>query len=275
MALCVPTGAIWPDPSVLPGTEPVDHSSEEHAAWVILTQQVEIATGLAWTTLQVLTAYQIAICPITIRPCRKPCAFGNYFIPGWQGAWTGSFWPYVIDGQWFNMTCGHWGECGCTHIQQIALQGPVGAIASVTIDGVDLPDDAYRVDNNNLLVRQDGEAWPLCQDMNLPLDEVGTWSITYYHGATADILVNYAAGILANEYLQAIQGAECRLPSGTVSVARQGVQFDVEKDMFENGLTGIGEVDAVTARYNPFRQKLPTAFFNPDAQKQRQTTWGS
>lgn len=276
MAVCHPDNAIWPDPTVLP-PEPVDPDdlTDEEA---LAAQEVELALARAWTTLQVLTAGALAICPVTVRPCRQDCLTPNALY--WRAPVTGSvptsspFWPSVTDGVWTNIWCGHRGDCGCSTIRQIRLPGPVGEIVEVMIDGEVVDAEAYRVDNNAHLVRQDGDEWPVCQDFNLPADEVGTWSVTYYRGAAADITVRAAAGILADEWLKAAQNQECRLPSGTTGVVRQGVQFEIEKDMFENGLTGIPEVDQVTARFNPYRRKSPAVFFNPDAKVARQTTFG-
>jgi hypothetical protein len=50
--------------------------------------------------------------------------------------------------------------------------------------------------------------------------------------------------------------------------------MELEKDMFEYGLTGIAEVDQVTARFNPYRQKMPARIFSLDRRPGRQTTWG-
>lgn len=276
MAVCHPDNAIWPDPSVLP-PEPVDPDNLTDEE-LLADQQVEIALGLAWSTLQVLSAYQIAICPITIRPCRRSCAPMPYLTaPVWgYGSYPyAPFFPYTLNGQWYNMTCGlHQDACSCTYVRQTPLLGPVGDIVAVIIGGLELDPEDYRIDNGNLLVRQDGEGWPLCQDFNKPLGEEDTWSVTYFHGATADITVRYAAGILADEYLKGILGSDCRLPSGTVNIIRQNLTIEVEKDMFELGLTGIPEVDAVTARFNPFRRKAGAAFYNPDKPVQRETTWG-
>jgi hypothetical protein len=271
MALCVPADVIWPDPSVI--VPPEDATTEEIA---LLALQVEIALGYAWTTLQVLTAYQIAICPITLRPCGPRCDHGSYYIAPVAGPAGAPFWPYLIDGQMVNILCRCGNDpCGCGSVEDIVLPGPVGAVVEVVIDGEALDPSAYRVDNGNRLVRQDGQGWPFCQDFTKPLGEEGTFSVTYYHGSTADQLVQYAAGILASEYLKGIQGDDdCRLPSGTTQLIRQGVTMEIEKDMFEQGLTGIVEVDAVTARFNPFRQKMPSRVFSLDRPPGRQTTWG-
>lgn len=272
MTLCYPPTAIWPDPSVLP-PDPVDPDNptpEEQLA----EQQIEVALGLAWTTLQVLTAYQLAICPISVRPCRKQCAFGTYFIaPVFGGPMTAPFWPSVSNGVWTNIWCGHSGECGCTRIREVKLIGPVGGIESVMIDGEVIDPSAYRVDDGHKLVRQDGQEWPVCQDMNAPAGEDNTFVITYYHGAVDDITVRWAAGILADEYLKAVLGDDdCRLPAGTTNVVRQGVSFELQTDLFENGITGIREVDAVIRRFNPYIQRMPSSIYSLDRKGPRVTT---
>lgn len=272
---CYPDNAIYPDPSIIPVAPAEDATEQEVAAYELALMQFEIATLRAWTTLQVLSAYQIAICPVTVRPCAERCSGGSYFIAPVDGPWGAPFWPLFIGGGAVNILlgCSCSGDCSCSWTRDVRLPGPVGAIARVELDGVTLDPSAYRVDNGNRLVREDGEGWPFCQNMNLPLGEVGTFGVTYWHGATSDVLVRYAAGVLATEYLAAMMGGECRLPSGVTQVIRQGVTFEVEKDMFESGLTGIDEVDSVTARYNPFRVKLPAQVYSLDDLPPRRTTY--
>lgn len=272
---CYPDTIIWPDESVLPDDLPDDADELEQVAHARELLDIEIATARAWSTLQVLSAYQISICPVTVRPCKASCRDGSYFTaPLAAGPGHSPFFPRVRNGVWTNVWCGHTDDCSCTGVRKIALTAPVGGIASVVIDGEPLPTDAYRIDNGVELVRQDGDDWPTCQDMNLPAGSVGTFEVTYYHGATADLLVRYAAGTLATEYLQAQKGLECRLPSGTVSVVRQGVTIEMQADLFENGMTGILEVDSVIARYNPYHAKMPAAMFSLDRLPPRQTVGG-
>lgn len=273
MAICIPDGIIWPDPSVLPPdpADPDDPTSEE----VFAQLQVEIAVELAWTTMQTLSGYAISLCPVTVRPCKKSCTPASYYIaPVMQaGRPYAPFYPQVTDGVWTNVWCGHYGDCSCTEVREVVLPGTVGEVVSVVIDGIEVDPDAYRVDRGNRLVRQDGEGWPKCQDMNLPLGEEGTFSVTYYQGAVSDRLVQFAAGILANEWYQGILGNECRLPAGTVALARQGINIEISDDLFGEGLSGIPEVNAVIMRYNPYRMKMPPVVYNIDAKPARQTTW--
>lgn len=257
--LCIPTTAIWPDPSVL--VPPDDLDSDGLAAF---DQRIEIVTARAWMLFQALTAYQLQLCPVTVRPCRGWGRGGSYFIAPVTGPAGSPFWPFFINGGAINILCGHDYECGCAWVHGIYLPGPVGAIDNVTIDGVVLDPSAYRLDNGNQLVRQDGEGWPYWQDFNLPLPEVGTFSVTYFNGASPDILVNAAVGILAQEYLDLAASGHCRLPAGLTQISRQGITMEVNADILSDGLTGIREVDDVTALFNPNRNKMPSAIYSLD-----------
>src|SRR5581483_9952686 len=103
---------------------------------------------------------------------------------GWQGVWPGAF---LSAGRWG--TCGCRDQCGCTRLHQIELGAhPIVDVSRVTVDGVDLvPDEQYRVDDWHWLVRMndpDGTnpGWPVCQDLNLPATEVGTWEVEFSWG---------------------------------------------------------------------------------------------
>jgi len=267
-AICFPDNAIWPNPSVI--VAPEDATEEEQ---LLLEQQVTIALTYAWTSLQLLSAYQIAICPVTVRPCKPACAGGSYFVAPVTGPAGSPFWPTVRNGQWLNIWCGHQSSCECVAVEELVLPGPVGAIVEVRIDGTALDPSAYRVDNGNHLVRHDGGKWPACQDFNLPAGEDGTFTVTYYHGSTADILVRYAAGVLATEWLAALQNRDCRLPAGTTAIVRQGITIEVNTGLFVDGKTGIPEVDTVLDRYNPYALRTPPGVYSRDRLPARGTTW--
>jgi len=155
-AICYPDSTDW---SCVPQTT-VDELDPE---------MKERAEALAWSTLAGLTGHFFSTCPITVRPCRKTCA------PGWR-SWApvpaysgGSFQPHIDPaGYWVNSCMCASDPCSCGPIHEIVLPGPVGSIVEVLIDGAVLHPSAYRVDNGNRLVRQDGADWPACQDMNKP-----------------------------------------------------------------------------------------------------------
>lgn len=262
MSACVPDNAIWPDPSILDNPE-------------ITADQIERALAYGWGMIQTLSGYSISICPITVRPPAGRGGGRSYTIAPVNWIHDAPFHPIQTNtGDLVNVLCCGDNECGCDWVRGVHLPGPVGPIVSVVIGGVEIPPSAYRVDDNHMLVRQDGEAWPYSQDQNLPAGDPGTFLVTYYRGAVADGLVRYAAGTLASEYLKAVTGdTDCRLPSGTTNIIRQGLTIEIEKDIFENGLTGIPEVDTVTGTYNPYRLKTPPAVFSIDTMPARQTTF--
>jgi hypothetical protein len=55
-------------------------------------------------------------------------------------------------------------------------------VTEVQVDGVVLPDGAYRVDAPGRLVRTDGGCWPDCQDMGAPAGADNTFFVTYRYG---------------------------------------------------------------------------------------------
>lgn len=214
----------------------------------------ERASELAWASLRHLTGQRVGNCPVMARPCGS----GYSTRPGMVMS------PYVSGGSWFNVVCGHTGGCGCTEIAQIAFPGPIARIDSVHLDGALLDPDAYRVDNGHLLVRQDGEGWPLCQDMNVPWDGPGAFAITYVPGIEPGPAGLWAAGLLTVEFARACAGGKCRLPNSVTSLARQGVSMTFSEGMFAGGNTGIREVDAYVLSVNPNHLKQPSRVWSPD-----------
>lgn len=231
--------------------------------------------ALAWSTLARLTGYRLSLCPVTIRPCAERCLPGLYapiptsdFAP--QG---GVFSPYMMNGSWYNgCGCGSSRSCSCTTIQEVRLPMPGEGPVTVQIDGATLDPSVYRIDNRLWLVRQDGGTWPLCQDMNLPVGAVGTFSVTYHPGIGPDSMLSYAAGVLAVEFFRACQSdGKCRLPSSVRRVVRQGVMFELAGGFLEDG-TGIREVDAIIDNYNPNRLRTPSRVVSIDSLRGRVTT---
>lgn len=250
MTICHPTTAIWTPPD---GAD---------------AATVELATALAWTQLQALMGYSLAICPIDVRPCRRSCTQPVYKVSPANG-----FEPHLSGGAWVNCSCDG-DDCSCGGAASVILPGPVGRIDSVTIDGVALPDTAYRVDNGALLVRQDGDSWPTCQDMSLPADSAGTWTVRYFRGDAPTELDDWAAGILAAEFYKGMTGdRKCRLPAATTQVVRNGVTLDLRNNLFLDGTTGLREVDQLISIRNPHQLKQPTVVGSPDARRGRIPTW--
>jgi hypothetical protein len=238
----------------------------------------ELAEAFAWRALDILTAGAIATCPISLRPARTH-RYGRYYLSPADGA-TGLFHPYIgVDGLWRNDFASDWDWDDCWNWEsresRIVLPGPVSRIVSVEIDGVAMNPIDYRVDNSAILVRMDGKAWPLNQDMRASAGEKNTFVVTYFKGSAPDNMVDYAAGVLAKEFLLSVQqDKKCRLPSRVTAVTRQGVSYTLDLTMFENGATGITEVDMIVSTYNPYKLKTASKVYSVDDARHRVTTSG-
>lgn len=233
----------------------------------------ERSEALAWSMLQSLMGYRLSICPVVIRPCAARCDPRSYYIAPveWE---SGGFWPYLSGGSWYNACgCADSASCSCSSLSEVLLP-EVGRIDAIMVDGVLLDPTMYRVDNGRSLVRMDGEAWPLCQDMTTDGAE-NTFVISYYPGIAPNDLTRYAAGLLAAEFYRACDGGECRLPTGVTNVARAGVTYTMEGVTFPGGMSGIPEVDAVIRIYNPNGLKGPSRVMSPDRLRGRTQTWRS
>lgn len=231
---------------------------------------------MAWDTLKLLTGGRIVNCPVEMRPClQPPCdVCHGYWEPTWMdGPWGGSgpmqgIFPRIVNGCWVNSVCGQ-GGCSCPPLCEILFPGEVAKVCRVTIDGVDLQVDQWRVDDNHRLVRTDGECWPSCQDMSLPPDHPNTMMITYMPGILPNTAGLYAAGTLACEYAKLCSGGKCRLPSGVTNLVRQGVSMQMNEAQFPGGLTGIPEVDSFVMSVNPYHRFFPPKVWSPDMQSQK------
>ncbi|RPJ77442.1 MAG: hypothetical protein EHM24_00070 [Acidobacteria bacterium] len=223
----------------------------------------ERATDLAWDTMKVLTGGRVGSCPVVMRPCLTgPC---DCCIGWWGQGWMN---PVLIAGEWVNCACGR-PECSCERLCEIAFPGPVAVINEITVSGAVLAPHSYRVDNGSILVREDGECWPSCQNMGAPPGDPGTVVITYTPGIVPNGSGLWAAGVLACEFAKACSGGKCRLPAAVTSIARQGVNFQMQSAMFVDGMTGIREVDAYTMSVNPYHHLTPPMVWSPDMPSQR------
>jgi hypothetical protein len=126
---------------------------------------------------------------------------------------------------------------------------PVRSVQAVRVNGVTLAPSEYIVTGNTL--RRLDVCFPTEDDCEAPPVEVDyTWGVSY------GSLGLRAVGALACEMLAAVDDdRECNLPSGAQSVVRQGVTVtrpDLQA-ILDNGLTGIGLVDAFIRTHNPNR----------------------
>ena len=228
--------------------------------------------ALAWSTLSALIGYRLALCPVVLRPCAARCNSGmnTYYAAPTSSSQSGTFQPYIAGGQWYN-ACGCTSDCSCTTLSEVIMPAPVGDIESITLNGATLDPTAYRVDNGNRLVRTDGDSWPVCQDMTTTGE--GSFLVSFYPFLAPNDMLRYAAGILANEYMKACTGGQCRLPSGVTGISRSGITMQIPSGLFPGGGTGIREVDAIVRIYNPNGLKMSAHVMSPDTARGRVQTW--
>lgn len=209
----------------------------------------ERALLLATSSLLSLTNYRVGTCPITVRPCPEP-------RPCTRHDWE----PYRFDGgrhdgMWLN-ACGCSTARWCAPASVVDLDGPVGYVSDIIIDGVeqDLGTGHWRIDNGYQLVWQGPGASPLpnTQDLNLPDTSVGTWSITYSKSYPIGKDGEMAVAELAREFAKALKPkGRCSLPRGVTNVARNGVTFTIQAALFPNGLTGLDLADQFILKWSP------------------------
>lgn len=230
-----------------------------------------IAASAATYVLWSLSGRQFGTCTTTLRPCRKECYdqawWNSYSMP-----WT-SYWDYADSNYpWFVLGCGGCrGTCSCSAVSEVVLPSPVSSIVQVKLDGAVAPTGSYRVDNNRLLVRTDGLAWPSCNNLNKDDTQVGTWSVTAVYGQPVPPLGQLAMGELGCELLKAMRGEECRLPPGVTQLTRQGVTVSIPDfgDLFRDGRTGLYLTDMFLASSNPHRLQQRSRIYSPDKVIQR------
>ena len=209
------------------------------------------ALDLAVQVLWALSGRQFGVCETLVRPCPTgDCGSGARPGSTWNQS-TAPFIPTYEYGRWVNYTCGcDGGRCKAMGPRTVHLPGPVQGIVTVTIGGEVLDPSEYVLEGD-VLYRK-GTNWPP-QDYNKPLDENGTWSVTYLKGNPVPAGVGVMVGQLAKEFLSVCSGETCRLPKNVVSTTNRGItrQFDPTL-MYAYGKTGLSEIDMWLAAINPY-----------------------
>jgi hypothetical protein len=172
-------------------------------------------------------------CQDTVRPTSCGCFCG-----------CGGRYRSAYPGRWSNVT------------DAIELGfDPIKSIGAITIDGVVLNPNAYRLEEEQWLVRQDGNLWPCSQRRDLATTEHGTWSVVVNHGEDPPSMGIIAAKAFACELIktQVPSVGKCELPKRTQTIARTGLSV-VVRDPFEflnERRTGVYEIDVFLETYNP------------------------
>lgn len=187
---------------------------------------------------------------------------------------------------WLGMTRRS-GLLGRRERRSIKLPGyPVVEITEVFIDGVALDPDRYRVDDQQFLVYQPeslnsgDQNWPVFNDVRLPPGSVDTWSVEYVFGVAPPPGGKESAAALGCELAKSCSAdaEDCRLPERVTSITRQGVTMAIldPLTLFQDGLTGLPEVDLWVAAMNRGNARRPAQVWVPgQRRKVRRTNDGS
>jgi len=253
MTIPAPDGCPWPiDPACL------------DTAWAEFDDDTkDRAVALASNTLRRLCAFRVGGCPVTVRPCDSGCLSSYSYSVGYVNGYpyTGApFVPFNWNGSISNV-CVCSGPC--RHSTGVRLDAPVYSISEVKVDGTVVPDTNYWL-SDNWLIPLGSQTFPRTQNLDLPDTQPGTFSVTYYDSAPVDGLGAYAAGKLAMQYaLACTPGGKCKLPEQVTNVVRQGVTYSIPAGAFPNGETGLREVDAFIALWNPNHRTQRTRVWSP------------
>lgn len=213
----------------------------------------EQATDWAVAVLWALSGRAFGTVAEHVRPDPKPLPTGSTYAGTLSGAFgAGRRGAPLADGR-----DPDGGRCRRYGVR-LYLPGPIAAVTEVSIDGVTLDADAYRIINGAYLRRVDGSHWPATQNLDADDGEPGAWFVTYERGMAVPPAGQLAAGVLAVEYLRDRAGVDCRLPRGVTSASRQGLQVEVDaRAYFTEGMTGVDEVDQWLLTVNPHRIARP------------------
>lgn len=218
----------------------------EQAAYDAALAARNDAEDLAVQVLWALSGRQFGLREVIVRPGRVhgwPCS-------PWLSLWDG--WT------WTHSSCGCVGHCGLSSAAVVHLPGPVAEIVRVQIDDQVIAPTGYALEGDRLYRRCDNDCpWPT-QNLARPLDEPGTWSVTYKLGYPVPAGVDRLTGLLAKEFMLACDGKGCRIPPTVVATSSKGVShvFDPSK-IIAAGFTGLPEIDRWLQAVNPHRLAAP------------------
>ena len=228
------------------------HSSADLDEWNAYSAATRsMADSIASTVLWGATARIYGACDVIARPVLYPAFDSSVFCSGvtWSPVDIGA-------GFWINFPADQY----LPNVDpfRVKLDGPVGAITSVTIGGVLFASTGYRLDESMWLVRTDGSIWPLWQNVALPGTDSTAFVVNYTQGLPVPAILLAMAGTYALEVARAMSPQSstlCRLPSRAKTITRQGVTIDMMDPgvLLDRNLTGIPEVDAVIQALNPQR----------------------
>jgi hypothetical protein len=155
---------------------------------------------------------------------------------------------------------------GCGAVSMRIIPGAV-SVEAVSVDADTLDPSAYRLEADRL-IRVDGSAWPVCQDLAAAPGEVGAFVVTYTRGVDPGEAGRLAARQLACQLAKFDAGEACGIPATARSVNRQGVSFNLAAWLEDGKATGLPLVDVFLA---PFKGAGSPAVYNRDVHARRST----
>ncbi len=228
----------------------------------------DAALWLASTYLWAATGRQYGVCPITVRPSqaeRGEVAYQAFPVAPGLGGLGEPGGPFLFGGRWFNASCST--ACCGNSACAVVLKGPVATVDEVIVGTDVVPASAYRLDYTRgayLLVRIDGECWPVCQDFTAEPGEAGAFEVTYSIGREVPEALAIATAMLACQYGKHLNGAACALPAKMTRLSRQGVEVELAAPEPDGSTTGIKMVDDVINALNPGKLKRTPRVLSPD-----------
>lgn len=235
----------------------ISEAATATASGVVLTvSAVDLASVAAATTeiLRLLSGRRYGVRRGTVRPHKLLDHYED--LAGAQPVPSG--WPFGFGITGDRLVCD-----GNTLI----LDAPA-SVLGVKVDGVALAVGDWLLYDRRLLVRARGESWPLCQHLDLPDTEPGTWSVTYESGTPVTDSAKLAARAYGCQLVKLLTGATgCVLPERTTTVSRQGVTITRGslKESLDDGRTGISVVDGWLAAVNPNNLRRRARIAGPDS----------
>lgn len=244
--------------------------------WAAL-DPVVAAAALRWSVevLWKLSGRQFSTTEVTLAPYLSPPGRGWYdrtrrgllsSVAG-GGVQVGGFGGYgdsYADGGFGGFGCG-----GRNPFVGFRLPGGyVAGVAQVIIDGAVLTEGLdWHLDPDGTLVRVDGQAWPVAQNVYAP-----RWLVRYTRGLPAPDDANQAAARYALEVARAaVADPRCALPARTRDIVRHGIKTTLvaPETLTDAGLTGVDAVDAWLRAVNPDRLARAATVWAPSSSRHR------
>lgn len=220
---------------------------------------LQLAQVSAADIMNAASARRFGVCTSTFAPLPPPpCETGHQ--DGWSLVDPKIGFSIGADRfrQFYDGAAGGCGGCGwygcvCGLNTKIRLwHTRVIDVVQVIIGGVLLDAGAYYLDGN-VLIRDDGQGWPIVQSGRR--GSATAWEVTYRHGVPLPRAGMIATGVLACEIAMALSADDdCSLPARTKTYTNHAgitIGFIDPMEFLEDGLTGLYVPDQWIRRVNP------------------------